>query len=419
MPIDPHVLRQDFPALTSNAVYFDNPGGTQVPHQVIDRMVDYLVTKNANHGGAFTTSAATDVVVAEARLAMADFLAAPAQDDIIFGPNMTTLTFAISRSLAREFNPGDEIIVTRLDHDANVSPWLLAAEDRGCKVHWLDFDPETCTLRLDELEKLLNKKTRLLAVGYASNSVGTINPVARLVEMAHSVGAMCYIDAVHFAPHGSIDVTSLDCDFLVASAYKFFGPHLGVLYGKSEHLERLRAYKVRPAPDLPPGKFETGTANFEGLAGLVGAMEYLCEVGQRFGAEAGAAMAQSFSGRRRCMKQSMATVRGYEMELTRTLLKTLAGIPGLRMYGLRDEASLERRVPTVSFTLRGKSPGAVARALAEREIYVWDGNYYAPSVTERLGVEESGGMVRVGLAHYNTPEEIARLEEALRALVKA
>jgi cysteine desulfurase family protein (TIGR01976 family) len=416
MPIDPPAVRQDFPALTSSAVYFDNPGGTQVPHQVIDRMVDYLVTKNANHGGAFATSAATDVVAQEARQAMADFLAAPDQNDIVFGPNMTTLTFAISRSLAREWNPGDEIIVTRLDHDANVSPWVLAAEERGCTVRWLDFDPESCTLKLDELQTLLNKKTRLLAVGYASNSVGTINPVARLVEMAHSVGALCYIDAVHFAPHGSIDVTSLNCDFLVASAYKFFGPHAGVLYGKAEHLERLRAYKVRPAPDLPPGKFETGTANFEALAGIIGTMEYLCELGHRFGAEAGGGMAQSFSGRRRCMKHSMATVRAYELDLTRTLLKTLGDIPGLRIYGLRDDASIDRRVPTVSFTLKGKTPLQVARALGEAEIHVWDGNYYAPAVTERLGLEASGGMVRVGLAHYNTPEEIARLDEALRAL---
>lgn len=419
MPLDPHAVRQDFPALTSNAVFFDNPGGTQVPHQVIDRMVDYLVTKNANHGGAFATSVSTDVVVAEARLAMADFLSAPAQDDIVFGANMTTLTMGISRSLAREFQPGDEIIVTRLDHDANISPWLLAAEDRGCTVRWLDFDPETCTLQIDQLETLLNKKTRLLAVGYASNAVGTINPVARLVEMAHRVGAMCYIDAVHFAPHGSIDVTSLDCDFLVASAYKFFGPHVGVLYGKAEHLERLRAYKVRPAPDLPPGKFETGTGNFEGLAGTVGAMEYLCELAQRFGAEAGAAMAQSFSGRRRCMKQSMATVRTYELELTRTLLRTLAEIPGLRIYGMQDEGSLEQRVPTVSFTLRGRTPREVAKALADRNIYVWDGNYYALAVTERLGVEESGGMVRVGLAHYNTLQEIDLLGEALRTLAGA
>lgn len=413
MPLDPVHVRSQFPALTSGAVFFDNPGGTQVPHQVIDRMVDYLVTKNANHGGAFATSMASDAVVEESRRAVADFLNAAGPEEIVFGPNMTTLTLGLSRALARELGPGDEIVVTRLDHDANIAPWLLIAEDRGCTVRWVDFDVEDCTLRLDQLEAALGKRTRLVAVGYASNAVGTINPVSRIAELARQAGALCFIDAVQYAPHGPIDVRGLGCDFLAVSAYKFFGPHLGALYGKKEHLERLRPYKVRPAPNEPPDKFETGTGNHEGIAGTLGAIDYLAWLGETYGGEHAEAYAGSYRGRRLHLKQGMSAIRAHEMELSRALIETLSAISGLRIWGITDPMALDRRVPTVSFTLEGYSPRQVAEALGREGIYVWDGNYYALAVTERLALEATGGMVRVGLTHYNTLDEIARLGEAM------
>lgn len=418
MSLDPVQIRSQFPALTSGAVFFDNPGGTQVPQPVVDRMVDYLVAKNANHGGAFATSVASDAVIEEARQAVADFLNAGRPEEIIFGANMTTLTLGLSRALARELGPGDEIVVTRLDHDANIAPWLLIAEDRGCTVRWVDFDVEDCTLRLDQLEAALGSRTRLVAVGYASNAVGTINPVGRISELAHQAGALCFIDAVQYAPHGPIDVQALGCDFLVVSAYKFFGPHLGALYGRLDHFERLRPYKVRSAPHQPPGKFETGTANHEGIAGTLGAVEYLGWLGETYGTEHAPRYVGAFHGRKLQLKQAMSAIRSHEMELSRALIEELSGIPGLRIWGLTDGEVLDRRVPTVSFTLEGHSPRQVAEELGEAGIYVWDGNYYALAVTERLGLEASGGMVRVGLAHYNTPEEIERLGKAMRSIAE-
>jgi cysteine desulfurase family protein (TIGR01976 family) len=417
MPLDADLIRPHFPAMNSDVVFFDNPGGTQVPQQVIDRMVDYLATKNANHDGAFPTSRASDALVEESRAAMADFLNAAHPHEIIFGPNMTTLTLAMSRSLGRELQPGDEIVVTHLDHDANIAPWLLMAEDRGCIVRWLDFDVEDCTLRLDLLEGLLGKRTRIVAVGYASNAVGTINPLPRIIEMAHQAGALAFVDAVQFAPHGPIDVQALGCDFLAVSAYKFFGPHAGILYGREEHLRRLQAYKVRPAPEDPPGKFETGTGNFEAIAGVLGALDYLMWVGETFGAEYAESYAGEFTGRRLRLKQAMAAIRAYEMGLSRALLNVLDGIPGLHIHGITDPRSLDRRVPTVSFTLEGHKPRQIAESLGQEGINSWDGNYYALAVTERLGLESSGGMLRVGMAHYNTRAEVARLEAALQRLV--
>ena len=416
MSIDIARVRAEFPALGSEAIFFDSPAGTQVPKQVIERMRDYLLTTNANHGGAFRTSKASDETVDQARQAAAHFLGAASPQEIVFGANMTSLTLAMSRTLARNLQPGDEIIVTRLDHDANITPWTLVAEERGCTVRWVDFDVEDCTLRMDQLEQQLNDRTRLIAVGYASNAVGTINPIARIVSLAHEAGALCYVDAVQYAPHGAIDVRALDCDFLVVSAYKFFGPHVGIMYAKHEHLERLRAYKVRPAPTEPPGKFETGTQNFEGIAGLLGALEYLSWVGEKFGPE----HAESFNGvgpeMRLHLKQAMSAVRANEMELSRQLIQSLSEVPGITIFGITDPVLFDRRVPTVSFTLEGHSPRQVAERLAQANIYVWNGNYYALAVTERLGVEDKGGMVRVGLAHYNTGEEIERLGSALRGM---
>jgi cysteine desulfurase family protein (TIGR01976 family) len=349
---------------------------------------------------------------------VADFLGAARAEEIVFGPNMTTLAFALSRSLALDLRPGEEVVVTRLDHDANIAPWVRIAEERGCTVRWVDFDVEDCTLKMDQLEAALTERTRWVAVGYASNAVGTINPVERIVKLAHEAGALCFIDAVQYAPHGPIDVQALGCDFLVVSAYKFFGPHLGALYGRTEHLERLKAAKVRPASDLPPGKWETGTQNHEGIAGTLGALEYLAWVGQTFGGEYGERYGGELGGRRLHLKQAMQAIRAYEMGISRALIKALSEVEGLRIWGITDERMLDRRVPTVSFTVGDLAPRRVAEKLGERGIYVWDGNYYALAVTERLGLEASGGMVRVGPVHYNTLEEIGKLREAIGVIAR-
>ena len=413
MTLDVTQVRAQFPALTSGAVFFDNPGGTQVAGRVVERMSDYLLRTNANHGGAFKTSAESDAVVHEAHAAVADFLNAASPDEIIFGANMTTLTFAMSRALGRRLNPGDEIVVTRLDHDANISPWLLLAEDRGATVRWVDLRPQDCTLAMNDFEAQITERTKIVACGYASNAVGTINDVRLVVELAHAAGALCYVDAVQFAPHGPIDVRALGCDFLVCSAYKFFGPHVGALYGRYELLEELTAYKVRPAPAEPPGKFETGTGNFEGYAGVLGALEYLEWVGETFGAGYAREFSGRFKGRALKLKQAMSAVRDYERELSQALLDVLEETPGVTIHGISDRRRLAERVPTVSFTLKGHHPRQVAEALNKAGIYVWDGNYYALAVTTRLGLEESGGMVRVGPAHYNTVQEVEQLGQAL------
>jgi cysteine desulfurase family protein (TIGR01976 family) len=344
---------------------------------------------------------------------MVDFYNAAKPEEIVFGANMTTLTFSISRAIARDWQPGDEIVVTCLDHDANITPWVLAAQEHSCTVRWVDFHPEDGTLDLGSYQKALENRPRLVAFGYASNALGTINPVDKLTRMAHAAGAWVYVDAVQYAPHGPIDVKALDCDFLVTSSYKFFGPHAGVLYGKYEHLDRLTAYRVRPAPADPPGKFETGTANFEGIVGVLGALEYLEWVGETFGGYYAEKYAGKYQGRALKLKQAMNAIRAYEYELARALLDVLEETPGVTVYGLTDQRRLEERVPTVSFTLKGWHPRRVAEDLDKAGIYVWDGNYYALAATERLGLEESGGMVRVGPVHYNTVEEIRRLGEAL------
>jgi cysteine desulfurase family protein (TIGR01976 family) len=417
MPLDIDLVRQQFPSLDRPAIFFDNPGGTQIARQSLDRINRYLIECNANHEGAFATSIASDAVLDEAHRAMADFYHAASPEEIVFGNNMTTLTLHISRSISREWQAGDEIVVTRLDHDANVTPWVLAAQDRGVKVNWVDFDVEDGTLKLDDLQKALQRKPRLLAVGYASNSLGTINPVAKITSMAHDAGALVYIDAVQYAPHGPIDVQKLDCDFLISSAYKFFGTHAGILYGKRDLLEKLFAYKVRPATNKLPGKFETGTQNHEGMAGVLGAIEYFEWVGKEFGAEHIGRLAEdNYQGRQLELKKAMAAIHAYEYELGRSLLSALESVPGLRLYGLADVSRLEERVATFSFRLKDLPPRVVAERLASKGIYVWDGNYYAINVTERLGLEDSGGMVRVGAAHYNTLEEVERLRDALMTL---
>lgn len=418
--LDVAAIRAQFPGLTRTvrgrpAVFLDNPGGTQVPHVVVEAMTEYLVHHNANRHGAFVTSQRSDAIIDQAHAAVADLLNAASPDEIVFGPNMTTLTFHISRSLAREIGPGDEIVVTRLDHDANITPWVLVAEDRGATVRWVDFHPEDCTLDLNGLREALTERTRLVAVGYAANATGTVNDVATITRWAHDVGALVYVDAVQYAPHGPIDVQALDCDFLAFSAYKLFGPHMGVLYGRLELLERLRAYKVRPAGNSAPDKFETGTQNHEAIAGTLAAMHYLAGLGEKHGVDY-ASQHPGLIGRRLHLRTGLTALRAYDRELSTAILTQLEGVPGVHVYGITDPARLDERVPTVSFTWEGRRPRDIAAALGEQGIFVWDGNYYALAVTERLGLEGRGGMVRVGAVHYNTVSEIERLGAVLRTL---
>lgn len=415
--IDLSPLRNQFPALQQldengrPYVYFDGPGGTQVPRDVIDAMADYFTNANANCGGPFITSYRCVDLINQARIAMADFLNAASEREIVFGANMTTLTFNFSRAMGRSLQAGDEIIVTNLDHDANISPWL-ALEEKGVIVKWADFNVKDCRLDLDHLSSLFSSKTKLVAVGYASNAVGTINPIKTIAGMAHAVGARVWVDAVHYAPHRPIDVQSIDCDFLVCSAYKFFGPHVGVVWGRQELLEQLDAYKVRPAtPDIP-NKFETGTLNHEGLAGVVAAVDYLAQVGRNYGSRLSSTLDQ-YEGRRRDLKQAMEIIAAYERPLFSYLLSELNKISGITVYGILNENEFDERCPTAAFTREGHSPKAIASKLGENGIFTWHGNYYALAVTECLGVEDSGGMVRVGLAHYNTKEEVDRFLSAI------
>lgn len=414
---DLQAYRRFFPALSQTVpdhpvIFFDNPGGTQVPSAVLDAITAYLTRANANTGGAFANSRRTDAIIAEARAAMADFLNAD-PDEIIFGANMTTLTFAISRALGRVFQPGDEILVTTLDHDANIAPWL-ALRENGVAVQTADIHLATCTLDMDDLHSKLSPRTRLVAIGYASNAVGTINDLPTIIQWAREAGALVFVDAVQYAPHGPIDVRALDADFLVCSAYKFFGPHLGILYGKRPLLKQLAAYKVRPASNEPPDKFETGTLNHEGIAGLLGALDYLAMLG-RDHADLYPDVCPDWSGRRRALKLAMAAIQDCERGLVAYLLRHLSNIDGLSLLGLTRPEDLPRRVPTVACISSRHTPHDLARELGEYGISTWDGNYYAMALMERLGLGEQGAL-RIGLAHYNTTEEIDQLIAILRQL---
>lgn len=402
--LDIQAVRRQFPALQElfggrPGIFFDNPGGTQVPQRVIDAVSNYYIRSNANVHGAFVTSQRSDAIIADARQAAADLLGAAA-DEIVFGNNMTSLTFALMHTLMHEIKPGDEIIVTRLDHDANVAPWLRLAEDTGAQIKWADIDTENCTLDMAHMQSLITEKTKLVAVGYASNATGTINDVKTIVEWAKAVGALSFIDAVQYAPHGLIDVKALDCDFLACSAYKFFGPHVGILYGKRNHLARLRAYQVRPAMGKVPGQWETGTKNHEGLAGTLAAIDYIASLGVTDG------NATATASRREKLMAAWQVIHAHEQMLLRHLLTGLQKLPGVRVYGITDQADWQKRVATVAVRKEGTTPQQLAKALAAQNIFVTEGNYYAIAISERLGVEQSGGMLRIGLTHYNTVEEI-------------
>ncbi len=416
-----NIIRQEFPALQRTVndepvIFFDGPGGTQTHGSVLDAMREYLIEWNSNAHGAFHRSRETDRITSEARAIMADFLNAERPEEIVFGPNMTTLTFRISQAIARTLRSGDELVVTRLDHDANISPWKLIAKG-GIAVRSVDFNPDDCTLDMDSLRDAITPRTRVVAIGLASNAVGTINDVVSISDNAHAVGALVYVDAVHYAPHGPIDVQQLGCDFLACSAYKFYGPHLGIVYGRYDLLTALAPAKVVPAGDDPPDKFEVGTGNFEGIHGAAAAVEYLASVGRRFGKDFEPEY-QHLDDRRRDLKAGMAAIRSYERDLCRMLLEGLLKVPGITVYGIVDPDMLDWRVPTVSFTLRGMPATEVARRLDEHNIFVWDGHFYAVEALERLGVGERGGLVRVGLAHYNTADEVDAFMEVLSRIAE-
>ena len=408
LPIPHAELRALFPSLGQQvagrtAVFADGPGGTQVPTPVMEAMTAYLSRDNANTGGLFATSQRTNEVVAAARVETACFLNAARPQEIVFGQNMTSLVFALSHALRRTWHAGDEVVVTSLDHDANYAPWLLAAEDAGATVRTWEFRLEDCTLRLDDLELLLGPRTRLVALTHASNAVGTIPDVAAAVRLvrARSPEALVFIDAVHYTPHNPVDVRALDCDFLSCSAYKFCGPHLGILYGKYAHLDGLTAYKVRASSAKPPGKWETGTQSFESIAGLRACLAYLARLGGNPGPDVRAAMAR---------------IQEYELGLTRAFLTQVATVPGLEIHGITDPERAGERTPTFGLTLAGWNARDVAARLGEQGIFVWDGHFYALNVVDRLGLADQGGLVRVGFAHYNTPDEVARVIGALRDL---
>ena len=430
--LDLSYVRAQFPSLAQTvnghpAAFLDGPGGTQVPQRVIDAIADYLRRDNANTGGAYATSRRTDAMIAEARSAMADFLHCGA-DEVVFGPNMTTLTFAMSRAIGRDLKPGDEIVVTRLDHDANVSPWLAMAEDlqkedRGVTVRWAEIHDEDCTLDMADLASKINAKTKLVAAGYASNAVGTINPVKEIVRLAHAAGALAYIDAVHYGPHGLIDVAALDCDFLACSTYKFFGPHMGVLFGKREHLKRLRPYKVRPNTNAIPNCWEWGTLNHECIAGIAACVEYFADLGRRVLESCGDGRLGRPSSearpvtRRAAIEAAYEAIHEHERALLERMIAGLLEIPRLKIYGITDPARFHERCATLAVRIDGHTPLELATKLGERGFFTWDGNYYALNLTEHLDVEKSGGFLRIGLVHYNTVDEVDRLLAALREIV--
>lgn len=405
-PLDTAWVRSQFPALSQTvngfpAVYLDGPGGTQVPQSVIDAIAGYLSSTNANTHGAFATSQRSDAIIEGARGAMADLLACDPRE-VIFGANMTSLTFAMSRAIGRELQAGDEIVVTRLDHGANFSPWV-ALEERGVTIRIAEIHPEDCTLDMKDLASKINRRTRVVAVGYASNAVGSINNVKEVVRLAHQVGAMAYIDAVHYAPHGPIDVRALDCDFLVCSSYKFFGPHMGILYGKQEHLRRLVPYKLAANTSEIPECWELGTLNHEGIAGITACVDYLAQLGRR--TDPG----MDLSNRRAALLAAWKTIQTHERILVESLIAGLLRIPGLTFYGITNPEQFDHRCPTVAVRIAGHTPLHLATELGQRGFFTWDGNYYALNLTEYFDVEKDGGFLRIGLAHYNTAEEVDRL----------
>ncbi len=421
---DINLIRSQFPAISrangeTSPVYLDNPGGTQVPNMVIDAITDCLINKNANLGGPFRTSEAATQVFEDAHRAMVDFVNASSTREIIIGQNMTTLTFHISRSIGRLFSPGDEIIVTKMDHDANVSPWLLMARDYDLTVKFLSFDKESFEFDLDALDDLLTERTKLVCFGHASNLTGTINDVRAAVAKAKSVGALVFVDSVQYAPHGIIDVQDLGCDFLACSPYKFFGPHMGVLWGREDILLQLDPYKVRPAANTLPDCFETGTLNHEGMAGITATIDYFAWLGETVADSHHHQRHTKGNPRRQLVCAAMECLTDYEIPLTRQLIDGLTSIKGIKIHGITNPNAMEKRVPTISFTAAGHDPHDLATTLGASGIQVWNGHNYAIEPVNHLGLMETGGVVRIGLAHYNTAEEVDQTLAAIDQILQS
>jgi len=420
MSFDLEAIRSQFPglALTDNGtrrIYLDNPAGTQVPVCVAAAMADCLMTKNANLGGYFASSLDADRIVQSARDAMADFLNAPATEEIIFGQNMTTITLHLSRSIGRLLRPGDQIVLSQMDHDANVWPWVLLARDLELEVRWLPFDKESFEFDLDVLDEIITDRTRLVCVGSASNLTGTLNDVKAICARARAAGAISFVDGVQSAPHVPTDVQDIGCDFFVCSSYKFFGPHQGILWGRREVLEQLEPYKVRPSPAELPWCFETGTQSHEGLAGIAATVDYFALIGQSM-AEEQLGNWDQFQGQRQQVHAAMELLFDYEKTLTSRLIEGLLDIEGINVQGITDKDAMDRRVPTVSFTHETAAPDKIAQALAKQNIFVWSGHNYAVEVVRTLGIDETGGAVRIGPVHYNS---IAEIDELLAGLPAA
>ncbi len=410
--LDIAAVREQFPALTRRengrpVAYFDGPAGSQTPRRVIDAVAHYLADTNANTHGAFATARESDALLSAARSAGADLFGSDDPDSVVFGANMTTITFALSRSLARSWQPGDEVLVTRLDHDANITPWVLAAREVGARIRRVEISRDDCTLDTEDLYEKLTDRTRLVAIGAASNAVGTLNPVAEIAGLAHEVGADVFVDAVHLAPHRLMDVAAWDCEFAVFSVYKVFGPHLGMLWGRRERLRALAPYQVRPASDALPDRWMTGTQNHEGIAGALAAVEYLEQLGR--------AACPGESSRRAALVAAYDAIAAHEQRLAARLLAGVAEIPALRVWGIRDPDRLEERAPTVSLTHEHRDPAAMAERLAQQGLFAWHGNHYALELIETLGLAPNGTL-RIGLLHYNTEEEVERLLDALAAM---
>jgi cysteine desulfurase family protein (TIGR01976 family) len=404
---DVQAVREQFPALGrtyngSGVVYFDGPGGSQAARQAIDAMAGYMERGGANLHGVFPTSTETEEILAGTRETAADFLGA-APDEVAFGANMTTLTFAISRALAKEWDETSEIVVTELDHRANVDPWLIAAREKGAKVRWVRVDPETLTLVTEDLERNINDRTKLVAVGLASNAVGTVNDVAAVAEMARAVGAIVAVDAVHAAPHIPVDRDAIGADVITCSAYKFFGPHVGVTAIKRELFERLNVYRLDPAPHDIPDKLETGTQNHEGIAGVNGAIDFIASLGEG-------------ASRRERLTSAMSAIEEYEADLAARFRAGLRGLPGVKLYAAPEGV---RKTPTIAFRVEGCSTHEVCVRMLQHGFFVAAGDFYASTIAERLGIKDSGGFVRAGLAPYNTQEEVDRFVTGLERLVHA
>ena len=421
MNYDLEQVRGKFPALNIKdsgvrRIYFDNPAGTQVPTEVIEAIQKCMIESNANIQGGFETSNRVDKILDEFHQSMADFLNATSSEEIIFGQNMTTLTLHISRSIGRLMSKGDEIILSRMDHDANISPWLLLAEDIGLSVKWLSFDTEKYEFDLNCLENLLSDKTKLICIGGASNLLGTINDIKSICKIAKKANALTYVDAVQLAPHVSIDVQDIDCDFLVCSAYKFFGPHQGILWGKRQLLKSLSPYKVRPATSELPGCFETGTQSHEGMAGTTAAVNYFAWIGREY-AETYQIENKYKNERTKFVHAALDYLFEYEKLLTIDLIEGLQNIKNVQVQGITEKNALDRRLPTVSFSVIGLSPSLIAEELAKENIFVWSGHSYALEVVKSLNLLDEGGVLRTGPVHYNTINEVHEFLEILDKLI--